>query len=65
MTMNDRSDGTLSDTLAGDLLAVVRRHHPAWTGSNASDQGATLLEIGILPATLEPFPGKIPSVRSG
>jgi phage tail-like protein len=46
MTIRDPSDGTLSDTLTGDLLAVVRRHDPAWTGSNASDPGVTLLEIG-------------------
>jgi phage tail-like protein len=34
------------DTLTGDLLAVIRRHDPAWTGSNSSDPGVTLLEIG-------------------
>jgi phage tail-like protein len=46
MTIRNPSDGTPSDTIAGDLLAVVRRHDPAWTGSNASDPGVTLLEIG-------------------
>jgi phage tail-like protein len=34
------------DTLLGDLLAVVRRHDPAWTNVNDSDPGVTLLEIG-------------------
>ena len=33
-------------SLTADLLAVVRRHEPAWTGSNDSDPGVTLLEIG-------------------
>jgi phage tail-like protein len=33
------------ETLTGDLLAIVRRHDPAWTGSNQSDPGITLLEI--------------------
>jgi len=46
MTRRDRSHASLSDTLASDLLAVVRRHDPAWTGSNDSDPGVTLVEIG-------------------
>ena len=46
MTSPDSSRSTLLDTLTGDLLAVVRRHDPAWTGSNDSDPGVTLLEIG-------------------
>jgi phage tail-like protein len=46
MTPPDRTTNTLADALAGDLLAVVRRHEPAWTGSNQSDPGVTLLEIG-------------------
>ena len=37
---------TPPDSLAGDLLALVRRHDPAWTGGNAGDPGVTLLEIG-------------------
>jgi phage tail-like protein len=46
MTPPDPSTSTPLDTLTGDLLAVVRRHDPAWTGSNDSDPGMTLLEIG-------------------
>jgi phage tail-like protein len=34
------------DPLTGDLLALIRRHDPAWTGSNESDPGVTMLEIG-------------------
>jgi phage tail-like protein len=40
------SRSTPLDTLTSDLLALVRRHDPAWTGSNDSDPGVTLLEIG-------------------
>jgi phage tail-like protein len=46
MTLPDPSTSTRLDTLIGDLLAVVRRHDPAWTASNESDPGVTLLEIG-------------------
>lgn len=35
-----------TDALTSELLAVIRRHDPAWTGSNAGDPGVTLLEIG-------------------
>ena len=33
------------ETLTSDLVAIVRRHDPAWTGSNDSDPGVTLLEV--------------------
>jgi phage tail-like protein len=33
------------ETLTSDLVAIVRRHDPAWTGSNDSDPGITLLEV--------------------
>jgi phage tail-like protein len=46
MTKPDPSASTALDTLTGELLAVVRRHDPVWTGSSASDPGVTLLEIG-------------------
>jgi phage tail-like protein len=46
MIPDDPTTNTPLHTLSGDLLAVVRRHDPAWTGSNASDPGITLLEIG-------------------
>lgn len=42
----DRSTKPPLDALTADLLTVVRRHDPAWTGSNDSDPGVTLLEIG-------------------
>jgi phage tail-like protein len=45
MTRPDRSPSGPLDTLAGDLLAVIRRHDPAWTDFNASDPGVTLLGI--------------------
>jgi phage tail-like protein len=46
MTRSDPPANTRLDALTGDLLAVVRRHDPAWTGPNDSDPGVTLLEIG-------------------
>jgi phage tail-like protein len=46
MTLRDQSAGTSLETLTSDLLAVIRRHDPAWTSSNDSDPGVTLLEIG-------------------
>jgi phage tail-like protein len=37
---------TRSSALARDLAALVRRYDPAWTASNDSDPGVTLLEVG-------------------
>ncbi len=45
MTRPDRSPSGPLDTLAGDLLAVVRQHDPTWTDFNTSDPGVTLLGI--------------------
>ena len=42
----ESSAGPPLDRLASDLLAVVRRHDPTWTGTNDSDPGVTLLELG-------------------
>lgn len=42
----DPRTGTPLDTIALDLVALIRRQDPGWTGFNASDPGVTLLEVG-------------------
>jgi phage tail-like protein len=45
MSQSDPAAGRQLEKLTSDLRAVVRRHDPAWTGSNDSDPGVTLLEL--------------------
>ena len=45
MSQSDPAAGRSLETLTRDLLAVVRRHDPTWTGANDPDPGVTLLEL--------------------
>lgn len=45
MSQPDIPDSRPTDSLTADLLALVRRHDPAWTDSNDSDPGMTLLGV--------------------
>lgn len=46
MTKADPRRSTSLDALSGELVKVIRRHDPEWTGTNDSDPGLTLLEVG-------------------
>src|SRR5215208_1665101 len=46
LSQSDSQTSAHFDPLAMELVALIRRQDPAWTGFNAHDPGVTLLEVG-------------------